>query len=84
LNELRETEISSVALASGACVVMAAISVPSGSPFLGIPMGAMTWFFIGTLQKLLDEYRKGTLVTAQPGPVPEVEKMEKRFRHRRI
>jgi hypothetical protein len=75
LNELRDTPISSIVLASGACVVMAAISIPSGSPFLGIPMGALTWFFIGTLQKLADEYRQGKLLglstatgTAEPKP----------------
>lgn len=82
LNELRDTDISSIGLASGACVVMAAISIPSGSPFLGIPMGALTWFFVGTLQKLLDDYRKGQLVAA-PEAASEVPRETKRFRHRR-
>ncbi len=82
LEELRETEVSTVGLASGGCVVMAIISIPSGSPFLGIPMGALVWFFVGTLQKLTDEYRLGTLagVTAKPEAAPAA---QKHFRYRR-
>ncbi len=61
LKQLRETEVSTVALSSAACIVMAIASFPSGSPFLGIPMGALVWFFLGTLQKLSDEFAKGSL-----------------------
>jgi len=83
LNELRDTEISSIGLASGACVVMAAISIPSGSPFLGIPMGALTWFFVGTLQKLLDDHRTGQLLAATAPTAAAAPPEAKRFRHRR-
>jgi hypothetical protein len=61
---------------------MAIISIPSGSPFLGIPMGALVWFFVGTLQKLTDEYRLGTLagIAAKPVAAPAT---QKHFRYRR-
>lgn len=52
LNELRDTPAATFVLASAACYAMALTSFPSGSPFLSIPMGAMIWFFLGTLQKL--------------------------------
>lgn len=86
LEKLRNTEVFSIALASGACVVMAAISIPSGSPFLGIPMGALTWFFVGTMQKLGDEYQKGGLkkVEASKPELPTAPaKPAKRFAYRR-
>ena len=54
LNALRDSAASTVVLASATCFAMALSSFPSGSPFLGIPMGAMVWFFLGTLQKLSD------------------------------
>jgi hypothetical protein len=44
LVEVRESNAGSVALASAACFVMALGTFPSGSPFVGIPMGALTWF----------------------------------------
>ncbi|MCD6051733.1 MAG: hypothetical protein K0Q55_3142 [Verrucomicrobia bacterium] len=82
LEKLRDTEVSTVGLASGGCVVMAIISIPSGSPFLAIPMGAIVWFFIGTLQKLTHEYERGTLggLTVKPVEAPGPVKI---FRHRR-
>jgi hypothetical protein len=85
LEGLRDTEVSTVGLASGGCVVMAIISIPSGSPFLGIPMGALVWFFVGTLQKLTDEYQRGTLegISAKPEVEP-VTAPKKIFRHRRM
>jgi len=82
LEDLRSTPVSTVGLASGGCVVMAVISIPSGSPFLGIPMGALVWFFVGTLQKLTDEYRQGRLSgPEQDAPVEPAK--PKRFLHRR-
>lgn len=83
LEKLRDTEVSTVSLASGGCVVMAMISIPSGSPFLGIPMGALVWFFVGTLQKLTTEYENGTLEgIAEKSET--VEDKSKIFRHRKI
>jgi hypothetical protein len=54
LKTLRGSEVSTVALASAACIIIAIMIFPIGSPFLGIPSGALTWFFLGTLQKLAD------------------------------
>lgn len=79
LDKLSETPLATVSLASGACIIMAITSLPTGSPFLGIPMGAMVWFFVGTLQKLGDEYSKGTLTgIEQPEEAPPP---DRRFRY---
>lgn len=80
LEELRDTDVSTVGLASGGCVVMAIISIPSGSPFLGIPMGALVWFFVGTLQKLTEEHRKGSLQDPSKPVMPAAPM--KHFRYR--
>lgn len=56
---LRDTPLGTVAMASASCFVMAVASFPSGSPFLGIPTGALVWFFLGTLEKLASEHAKG-------------------------
>ncbi|MBI4327207.1 MAG: O-antigen ligase family protein [Chloroflexi bacterium] len=77
LDRLRNTPVSTVALASSACVFMAIISLPSGSPFLGIPMGAMVWFFLGTFNKLADEYERGSFV--QPAETAVANAPPKRF-----
>ncbi|MBU6400958.1 MAG: hypothetical protein KGS61_11610, partial [Verrucomicrobia bacterium] len=81
LQRLRDTPVSEVALASAACVVMAFIEFPSGSPFLGIPMGAMVWFFLGTFMKLAEEHEHGAFLrptTPAAAVVPE-----KRFLYHR-
>jgi hypothetical protein len=59
LQGLRDTPISSVGLACAACYLMSLASFPIGAPFLGIPMGSMTWFFLGTLHKLSEGYQRG-------------------------
>ncbi len=83
LETLRNTAAESAALASAACVVMAIISFPSGSPFLGIPMGAMVWFFLGTFMKLADEQQGGRLGNDRSrGPAPRLP-AGKRFRYLR-
>lgn len=56
LKLLHQTPLSTIALPSAACFLMSVIGFPSGSPFLGIPLGVMTWFFLGTLQKLADQH----------------------------
>jgi hypothetical protein len=66
LVQLRETPVATVALASAACMVIAAMIFPIGSPFLGIPTGALTWFFLGTLQKLADGAVRGATINAEP------------------
>ncbi len=54
LQRLRDTPVATVALASAAWIVLALVSFPIGSPFLSIPTGALTWFFVGTLEKLAE------------------------------
>jgi len=88
LVELRGTPVGSVALASAACVVVALADFPSGSPFLSIPCGALTWFFLGTLNKLADGYRGGTLAGVtqggdDAGAAPPAPSSTKRFLHYR-
>ncbi len=61
LLKLRDSPVSTVALASAACIVIAIMIFPIGSPFLGIPTGALTWFFLGTLQKLAQGEVAGTV-----------------------
>jgi len=39
-------------LGSAVLLGPALVAFPIGSPFLSIPMGALTWFFVGTLHKL--------------------------------
>ena len=72
LNEMRNASAETVGLASGACIIMSLGSLPSGSPFLGIPMGALVWFFLGTLQKFSDEHSRGRLPTPEPPSPPAV------------
>lgn len=67
LIELRGTSVATVALASAACIIIAIMIFPIGSPFLGIPTGALTWFFLGTLQKLA---AVTSIDSANAAPVP--------------
>jgi hypothetical protein len=75
LNRLRGSPVASLGLASAACFAMSFSSFPSGSPFLSIPMGALTWFFLGTLQKVDELYAletKGTPeVLAEDSDLPQ-------------
>jgi O-antigen ligase len=76
LIQLRGTPVSTIALACAACIVVTIIVFPIGSPFLSIPTGALTWFFLGTLQKLAD----GAVAGASTIPIaPAPAKPTKRF-----
>ena len=79
LDEARDTPIATVALGSASVVALAVISFPIGSPFLGIPTGALTWFFVGTLQRLMGALTSPTLTAAPPSSAGPV----KHFLHRR-
>lgn len=74
---LRDTPLGTVAMASASCFVMAIVGFPSGSPFLGIPTGALVWFFLGTLEKLADEYARGAWQL--PDNIPPKSAPTKRF-----
>lgn len=79
LKRLQDSPVSTVALASAACFAMAIASFPSGSPFLGIPMGALVWFFLGTLNKLSDEHAKGAFKAGSLAEGPVLTAPQKRF-----
>lgn len=85
LRRLQDTPESTVALASAACIVMALASFPSGSPFLGVPMGTLVWFFLGTLMKLHD--RQAAAAAPEPADADvtgDATAPAKRFLHRRV
>ncbi|MDX1952942.1 MAG: hypothetical protein SFY81_12240 [Verrucomicrobiota bacterium] len=69
LNQLKDTPLASIALACAGCIVIAIVIFPIGSPFLGIPTGALTWFFLGTLEKLTRQ--SASQVPMQPKVSPE-------------
>jgi hypothetical protein len=77
LIQLRGTTVATVGLACAACIVIAIMIFPIGSPFLGIPTGALTWFFLGTLQKLADGAVTG--VPQTPAAPAAQQKPAKRF-----
>lgn len=55
---LRDTPLTVVGVPAGAMFMIAVVTVPTGSPFLSIPNGALLWFFLGALERLTLEYRK--------------------------
>jgi hypothetical protein len=77
LVQLRETPVATVALASAASMIIAVMIFPIGSPFLGIPTGALTWFFLGTLQKLAASEVLGAKIETKP-PLA-IDQQTKRF-----
>ncbi len=81
LNEMRDAAAGTVGLACAACIVMSLASFPSGSPFLGIPMGVLVWFFLGTLQKLSEDHAPGNLAAPQLSLAPPAPR--KHFLHYR-
>jgi len=74
LIKLRDSPIATVGLACAACIAISIMIFPIGSPFLGIPTGALTWFFLGTLQKLAADEIAAT-------PARTGIKTDKRFLH---
>jgi hypothetical protein len=81
LIQLRGSPVSTIALACAASIVVSIITFPIGSPFLSIPTGALTWFFLGTLQKLADGTVAGA-ATVTPAPAVAA-KPNKRFLYHR-
>jgi hypothetical protein len=59
LKLLRDTPLATVALPSGAWFLIAVFCVPIGSPFLAIPIGPLTWYFLGALVRMAEEYEGG-------------------------
>ena len=58
MKELRDTPLAIVGVPAGAMFMIAVGIMPTGSPFLAIPNGALLWFFLGALDRLTIEYRK--------------------------
>jgi hypothetical protein len=48
----RNTSLQIFSICAGAVFVIAVINVGTGSPFLGVPGGALTWFFLGAMSRL--------------------------------
>ena len=48
----RNTSLQILSICSGAVFVIAVVNVGTGSPFLGVPGGALTWFFLGAMSRL--------------------------------
>ena len=63
MKELRDTPLTVVGVPAGAMFMIAVVTIPTGSPFLAIPAGALLWFFLGALERLTIEYRKREAIT---------------------
>jgi hypothetical protein len=53
---LRNSPLGVVGVPAGAWFFLSLIQIPTGSPYLGIPNGALTWILFGALRRLIDEY----------------------------
>ena len=52
--QLRGSGMHTVAAVSGAVFILSAATIGTGSPYLGIPGGALTWFLLGAINRLAD------------------------------
>lgn len=59
LRRHRSDPVGTMALASFCTFTIAVIQFPIGSPFIGIPLGILTWFFLGAALKLDHVERPG-------------------------
>jgi hypothetical protein len=60
----RNTSLQILSICSGAVFVIAVINVGTGSPFLGVPGGALTWFLLGSMSRLATV--QGNILKANP------------------
>lgn len=67
-----------IALAAATAVAPTVLNFPVGAPFLGIPTGALTWFFIGCMIKL-NELGKTAPATAAAAAIEAPARPAKRF-----
>jgi hypothetical protein len=58
MSTLRDTPISVISLPAGIFFMQAVVTFPIGTPFLGIPYGALMWFFFGALSRLFKDYER--------------------------
>lgn len=52
LRRRRFDRVGTLALGAVCAFLIAAITFPIGSPFIGIPLGVLTWFFLGAVLRL--------------------------------
>ena len=50
--QFRDTSLQTLAICSGSVFMIASINIGTGSPFLGVPGGALTWFLLGAMNRL--------------------------------
>jgi hypothetical protein len=56
--KLRHSRLGVIGVPAGAWFIMSLIQLPTGSPYLGIPFGPITWILLGALRRMLDEYER--------------------------
>ena len=59
--ETNEREVGDLAAVVLGLLVVAAISLPSGSPFLGVPNGVLTWLSVGALCRNVEHLNEPAL-----------------------
>ncbi len=65
LKRRRDDAIGTLTLGAVACFSIAVVTFPIGSPFIGIPLGVLTWFFLGAAIKL--DHIESAAARATPG-----------------
>jgi hypothetical protein len=55
---LRDSRLGVVGVPAGAWFFMSLVQIPTGSPYLGIPFGPLTWILLGALRRMIDEYER--------------------------
>jgi O-antigen ligase len=75
----RNTPLLTAALANAACFLAAAMVIPTGSPFLGIPTGMLVWFLQGAMLRLRESDGSGLVTESAGSAAPEPGKPAKRF-----
>ncbi len=58
MRKLRGSPLGLIGLPAGSMFVMVAPAMIYGSPFLGIPGGMLSWFFLGSMRRLVEDYEK--------------------------
>lgn len=53
MRHFRDSPMHTVAICAGANFILAVLTVVTGSPFLGIPGGAVAWFMLGAISRLV-------------------------------
>jgi len=64
---LRESRLGVVGVPAGAWFFMSLVQIPTGSPYLGIPFGPLTWIMFGALRRLIDEYDALKVIHGEDG-----------------